>query len=109
MMNYIALRLTDWLINSSDPYIMRDPSATNPATPNVHPNAILPRLDDIASWWFVVVAVVFFALQVYRHREAIQRNLLLVIRPALRALLILAAGLFLQWITVRDSLHLASA
>ncbi|NOG48007.1 MAG: ABC transporter permease [Chloroflexi bacterium] len=81
MMNYIALRLTDWLINSSDPYIMRDPSATNPATPNVHPNAILPRLDDIASWWFVVVAVVFFALQIYRHREAIQRNLLLVIRP----------------------------
>lgn len=106
MMNYIALRLTDWLINSSDPYIMRDPNATNPSTPTVHPNSVLPRLDDIASWWFVAVAVIFFALQVYRHREAIQRNLALAIRPALRALLVLVAGLFLQWITVRDSLHL---
>ncbi len=106
MLNYIALRLVDWLINSTDPYIMRDPGATNPSTPNVNPNAILPRFGEIAGWWFYLVAGLVLVYGLYRHREAIRKDLRAAIRPVVNALTVLFGGLFLQWITVRGSLHL---
>lgn len=106
MLNYVALRLVDWLINSTDPFIMRDPGATNPSTPNVHPDAVLPRFSEIAGWWFYLVAGLVLAYGLYRHREAIQKDVRAAIRPIVNALTVLVGGLFLQWITVRGALHL---
>lgn len=106
MLNYIALRLVDWLINSTDPFIMRDPNATNPSTPNVHPDSILPRFSEVATWWFFAIAAVVLVVGLYRNREAIQKNLLAALRPIVNAALVLVGGLFLQWMTVRNSLHL---
>ena len=39
-------------------------------------------------------------------RERIQENIALVVRPAVYGVLMIAAGLFLQWTTVRGTLHI---
>src|SRR5690606_5115930 len=90
MLNYIALRFVDLMINSTNPYIMRDPNATNPATPNVHPDAVLPRFSEIGTWWFFVAAALMLALGLYQNREYIRRDARAAIRPVINALLVLA-------------------
>ena len=42
MMNFIAIRLTDWMIRSRDPLILLDPTASTPRTPYVNASAELP-------------------------------------------------------------------
>ncbi len=46
MLNSIALFMTRWLINSSDPLILRDTSASVPRTKEVSETARLPELFD---------------------------------------------------------------
>lgn len=106
MLNYIALRFVDLMINSTNPYIMRDPNATNPATPNVHPDSVLPRLSEIGTWWFFAAAALMLLYGLYQNREDIRRDARAAIRPIINAILVLAGGLFLQWTTVRGALHL---
>ena len=106
MLNYIALRFVDLMINSTNPYIMRDPNATNPATPNVHPDAVLPRFSEIGTWWFFAAAALMLVYGLYQNREYIRRDARAAIRPIVNAILVLVGGLFLQWITVRNALHL---
>jgi ABC-type uncharacterized transport system permease subunit len=106
MLNFIALRFVDLMINSTNPYIMRDPNATNPATPNVHPDSVLPRFSEIGTWWFFAVAALMLAYGLYQNREYIRRDARAAIRPIVNAILVLVGGLFLQWITVRGALHL---
>lgn len=106
MLNFIALRFVDLMINSTNPYIMRDPNATNPATPNVNPDAVLPRLSEIGTWWFFAVAGLMLVYGLYTHRDDIRRDIRAAFRPILNAVLVLVGGLFLQWTTVRGLLHL---
>jgi simple sugar transport system permease protein len=106
MLNFIALRLVDYLINSTSPYIMRDPAASNPSTPPVHPNAVLPRLDDIGLGWWLLAGLMFAGVTFYNHREQIAKNTRLIIRPVIQGVLVVVMGVFLSWLTVRDSLHL---
>lgn len=105
MMNFIALRLVDYLINSTSPYIMRDPAASNPSTPPVNPNAVLPRLDDIGLGWWLFAGLMFAGITIYNHREQIVKNMRLLIRPVIQGLVVVLMGVFLSWLTVRDSLH----
>lgn len=106
MMNFIALRLVDYLINSTSPYIMRDPTASNPSTPPVSPDAVLPRLDDIGLGWWLFAGLMFAGVIFYNHREQIAKNTRLIIRPVVQGLVVIVMGLFLSWLTVRDALHL---
>jgi general nucleoside transport system permease protein len=106
MLNFIALRLADWLINSSNPYIMRDPTKTNPSTPDVHLNSILPRFNEIDPLWFLIAGAVTLALGLYGRRDAIRRDARAGIRPVALGATVVLGGLFLQWITVRRELHL---
>jgi len=106
MMNFIALRLVDYLINSTTPYIMRDPTASNPSTPPVNPDAVLPRLDDIGLGWWLFAGAMFAGVTIYNHREQIARNMRLVIRPLIQGLLVVVMGVFLSWLTVEGRLHL---
>jgi simple sugar transport system permease protein len=59
MLNSIALFLTRWLVNSSDPLILRDRSASVPRTKTISSTARLPELIDSEPnlHWGVIVMV----------------------------------------------------
>ena len=46
MLNSIALFMTRWLINSTNPLVLRDTSASVPRTKEIAPNARLPEMVD---------------------------------------------------------------
>ncbi|MBA3532379.1 MAG: ABC transporter permease, partial [Ardenticatenales bacterium] len=66
MLNFIAFRMTDWLIKSKEPIILLDPAASVPRTPFVAESAILPQLvignvtTALHAGFFIAVALVFF-------------------------------------------------
>jgi simple sugar transport system permease protein len=105
MLNFIALRLVDYMINSTTPYIMRDPTASNPSTPPVHPDARLPQLETIGIEWWLLVGALFAGFSLYNHREQLRDNLRLAVRPIVRGVTIAALGIFLGWLNVRGGLH----
>lgn len=104
MLNFVAILTVDWLIKT--PGLMQDPAASIPRTPFIAESARLPAFSQIAPIWFVIAGVLFAGLQLYLRRDQIQQNPQRAIRPAVTGLLVLVGGLFLEWIAVRDSLHL---
>jgi simple sugar transport system permease protein len=61
MMNFIAIRLTDWLIKSKDPIILLDPVASTPRTPYIAPSAELPRFfgTQLHAGLLIAIGLVF--------------------------------------------------
>ncbi len=62
MLNFVAFRLTDWLIRSKDPIILRDPIATVDRTADVWAGATLPKLiqgTELHAGIIIAVALVF--------------------------------------------------
>lgn len=58
MFNFIAIRMTDWLIKSKDPVILLDTSASVPRTPFVSESAILPNLvEGTELHWGIFIAL----------------------------------------------------
>ena len=106
MLNFIAIRLTDWLIKSTDPIILRDPVASAPQTPLLDFNARLTTFDDVAPVFFIVAGVLFGLFSAWSHREAIQKNTVAIIRPIVYGLLVTVGGFVLQWLTVSGNLHI---
>lgn len=114
MLNFVALRLIDWLIRSTDPVVLRDmgdpeagilaPSA--PRTPFILESARLPSFDEIAVVWYIAAAAVILIWGLASRREQIRANLSAAIRPTIYAAIVLVSGVFLQWITVRGNLHI---
>jgi len=102
MLNFIAIRLVDWLVNSED--LMRAADATVPQTPPVMESARLPSLD-VGALWFIGVGVIFMLLLMVNRREQITADPTRALAPVLWGLLVAVLGLFLGRITVRGSLH----
>ncbi|MCY3836441.1 MAG: ABC transporter permease [Anaerolineaceae bacterium] len=106
MLNFVAIRMTDWLIKFRDPWLMGDPTASVPRTPYIAPSAEMPTLDQIAFYWILLAAVFVFWRGIHGKLQQLREEPRLLIRPFAYALMVLVGGLFLQWITVRGSLHL---
>jgi ABC-type uncharacterized transport system permease subunit len=102
MLNFIAIRLVDWLIRTEG--LMLDPTASVPKTPNIAEGAQMPRFD-LPIWFFVIAGIIFTALMLYQRREQIQRNAAAALSPIVNGLLVIVLGIFLSWITVRGELH----
>jgi simple sugar transport system permease protein len=65
MLNSIALFATRWLINSSDPKILRDTTASVPRTKEISPTARLPELFDSQPplhWGLLLMVAVCFVV-----------------------------------------------
>ena len=65
MLNSIALFLTRWLINATDPLILRDRSASVPRTRVISPTARLPELVDSEPplhWGLIVMVALCFVV-----------------------------------------------
>jgi len=106
MLNFIGALLVDWLIKSTDPVIMLDPSASIPRTPFLAESVRLPTFASIAPVWFLVAGVVTLALGLWGRRDAIRTDIRAAIRPVMNGILVAAAGFFLAWISVRGALHI---
>lgn len=104
MLNFIALRLVEWLINT--PELMRDPDSSIPRTPFMSESARIPGFDSVPLWGFIAVGVIFAAFMAYNRREQIQQRPILALSPVLWGLGVIIGGIFLSYITVRNSLHL---
>lgn len=77
MMNYIAIRLADWLIKSREPLIMLDTTASVPRTPFINQTAMYPLLANtplhlglfiaVAAvglvWWFLYRTTLGFEIR----------------------------------------------
>ncbi len=106
MMNFIAIRLVDWLIKSTDPLILLDTEASTPRTPFLVDSAQLPAFHSIGVPWIVVSAIVVLIYGLWRRQEQIQQQVGAAIRPIINGLLVLGFGLFLHWTTARGELHI---
>jgi simple sugar transport system permease protein len=62
MMNYIAIRLADWLIKSREPVILLDVTASVPRTPFIAQTAMYPQIAGTSLHFglFVALAAVYF-------------------------------------------------
>jgi general nucleoside transport system permease protein len=108
MLNFIAVRLVDWLIKSTEPIIMRDPdpAVSIPRTPLIADSARMPRITDISPWVFVIAGIVILLLAAWSRREQIRQNWRAIIRPVILGVVAAGLGLFLQFINVRGALHI---
>ena len=106
MLNFVAIRLTDWLIKFRDPWLMGDPAASVPRTPYIAASAVLPSFDQIAVFWIFLAGIFVLWRSTLGRFEEIRQQPRLAIRPLTYAALVVLGGLFLQWVTVRGSLHL---
>jgi general nucleoside transport system permease protein len=105
MLNFIAIRLVDWLIKSTNPVILLDTAASTPRTPFVAESARLPSFNDIAVWVFFLAGAALMLAGLWSRRERIAQDIRFALRPVIYGVLVVIGGLFLQWITIRGSLH----
>jgi simple sugar transport system permease protein len=106
MLNYIAVLLIDWLIKSRDPLILLDVNASTPRTPYIVDSAVLPRMDSIPPWLFVVAGILAAGLLLYRRRDVLRQNWRAAVRPITIGVSVAVIGLFLYWVSVGGALHI---
>lgn len=106
MLNFIAIRLVDWLIKSTDPLILLDPAASTPRTPFIAEAARLPTFDALAPIWFILVGAAVALVWLYNRRALLAQDSRYAIRPVVYGVLTVVGGYALAWLSVRGSLHL---
>jgi simple sugar transport system permease protein len=106
MLNYVAVLLVDWLIKSTSPIILLDPTASTPRTPYLLESARMPTFTSIPTWGFIAAGIVVLALGLYGQRHRLQRDWRFAIRPVVYGVLVAAGGIFLAWVGARGRLHL---
>jgi len=106
MLNYVALRLVDWLIKSTNPVILLDPTASTPRTPFINDAARVPGFSTLPAVIFILAGVAIFLWLVWGKRASIGQNPALLIRPLIYGVLTALGGLFLAWIGSRGALHI---
>lgn len=106
MLNYVAIRFVDWIIKSTNPVILADPTASTPRTPFINPSAVLPRFNDINPILFIVAGVVVALVGLWLVRQRIQGDIRAAIRPVVWGIVTALGGLFLAWVGARGRLHL---
>ena len=103
MLNFVAVLLVDWLIKSTNPLILLDPTASTPRTPYIAESARLPTFDTLSTALFVVAGILVALYGIWSQRnQGGPRNF---VRPILNGILVTLIGLFLSWVTVTGSLH----
>jgi ABC-type uncharacterized transport system permease subunit len=106
MLNFIAIRLTDWLIKSTNPYILGDPDASVPRTPFLVLNARLTKFDQIGTTTFLIAAIFVAVFYIFMRYSKIQKNPRYLIRPVMYGVLVFFGGIALRWLTVAGNLHI---
>jgi len=105
MLNFVAVRMVDWLIKSDDPIILLDPQASTPRTPFIAEGAQLPIFSNTPVWVLLAAGLLALAIGLWARRSRLKEDLKYAIRPAVWAVVVVIGGFFLRWISVRNNLH----
>lgn len=105
MLNFIAIRFTDWLIKSTNPVILGDPTASIPRTPFLELTARLTKFDQLSTITFVIAAILTTVFYLYIRSDKIKKNPSYAIRPVMYGVLVFVGGIVLRWLTVAGNLH----
>lgn len=105
MLNFVAILTTDWLIKSTKPIIMQDPSASISRTPYIAETAKLPLFNSLGPLFFLIVGVLLAGLMLYSRRDALKQDIRYAIRPVLYGLIAFLGGLLIAWLSIRNTLH----
>lgn len=106
MLNFTAILLTDWLIKSTDPVILRDVNASAPRTPLLDSGSRLVTFDTLTITTFLIAAVVAVLFRIWARRNAIRKDTRQIIQPLLVGVIVFIGGLALNWLTVAGNLHI---
>lgn len=106
MLNFIAIRLTDWLIKSTNPYIIGDPNASAPRTPFLDLSARLTKFDQIGASVFIMAGLLVAAFYIFMRYNQIKANPRAIIRPIIYGVMVAVGGFALRWLTVGGNLHI---
>lgn len=106
MLNFIAIRLVDWLIKSTDPVLLLDTTASTPRTPFLDLSARFATLDTIFPGTVFVAGIITVLVAVGLTVRRVQQGKSFTFRPLLNALLAGVLAYFLVWVTVGGDLHL---
>lgn len=106
MLNFVAVLFVDWLIKSTNPLLLGDPTSSVPRTPFIAASAILPTFDNLPPWVFILAALVVFGVGFWFNRGTLRTDRSALIRLVVYSLLTLVGGLFLSWISVGGNLHI---
>lgn len=102
MLNFIALRLVDWLIKSDDPLLMGDPESSVPQSPYIAEAARLPTLNEISPIIYIGLGVLIFLWLLVSQANKPNG----IFRAILWGVVAVIVGLFLRSITVAGDLHI---
>jgi len=106
MLNFIAIRLVDWLVRSTDPVMMRDlDSGSFERSQVIAPSAQLPNFDYITLPIFVFAGLFTVAWGVWGVRRNLAKDWRVALRPVLYGVLVFVGGIALQWLSVGGKLH----
>lgn len=106
MLNFVALRLVDWLVRSTDPVILRDlESGSFERTRVIAPNAQLPNFDNLTLPVFLLAGIFTALWGLWGYRRQLATNPRLVLRPVIYGILVFLGGIALQWLSVTGRLH----
>ena len=105
MLNFIAIRLVDWLIKSQDPVILRDLTASSPRTSILNQTAWLPTFDAISPGLVVFSGLLTLVLMVALSWNRIRAQASAMIRPLLYGVIVTLLGLVIIWVSVNGNLH----
>lgn len=104
MLNFIALSLVDWFIQSDNPILIGDTASSAPRSATIAESAWLPTFDALSPVWFIAAGLFIFAFQLVLRRNEINAG---VIRRALIwGVTTTLGGFFLAAIAVDGELHL---
>lgn len=106
MLNFIAIRFTDWLIKSTNPVILGDPTASIPRTPFLEISARLTKFDQIGTLTFAIAAVLVTVFYLFIRFDKIKQKPAYAIRPVIYGVLVFVGGIALRWLTVAGNLHI---
>jgi general nucleoside transport system permease protein len=104
MLNFVALRLVDWLIKAEAPLILGDPNSSADQTPTLFPSAWLMSFRDISPVLFFVAGIIVFVMVIWPQRKKLSRGVL--IRGAVWGTLTVVISFFIQAISVQNKMHI---
>lgn len=104
MLNFIALSLVDWFIQSDNPILIGDTTSSAPRSATIAESAWLPTFNAVSPLWFIAAGIFIFAFQLFLRRTEI--DISVIRRAVIWGVTTTLGGFFLAAIAVDGELHM---